>query len=308
MYDRQLSQIIDQAFLRIAAETAQASPFMAREISAWMNTMHHKGPADYFKHPFSFPMLLLPWWAEKAIRPSPDTAFQADLAHSTINGYYYIRLIDNLMDGHATVEMDLLPSLGYFHTQFQAAYQRHFEHDHPFWEFFKTAWFHSAAATMKDSSLTDLDQDQFVQVAARKTYAARIPVAAVCYKCERIDLIPAWSQFLDSFGCWHQMWNDILGWYGDGRNQNQTYFLSEVARRKHPTESVTEWVIKGGFDWGIQLLKEWMAESQRLASGLGSEDLAVYLGERETMLLEQAERLATGLRGLAELLDLPSQR
>jgi hypothetical protein len=104
------------------------------------------------------------------------------------------------------------------------------------------------------------------------------------------------------------MWNDLYGFHKDGRCQNQTYFRSEAARRKHATESVTEWVIRDGFDWGIQLLQKWMAESQRLARGLGSQDLQVYLEAREKLLLEQAGRLATGLRGLAELLDLPSQR
>ena len=185
---REILEIVDSVFRAHGNQKVVMPSKITLDMSNlgvpnWMNAMHQEGPANYFKHTLSFPMLLLPWWAEKTIRPRPDTAFQADIVHSTINGYYFIRLIDNLMDGHATVEMDLLPALGYFHTQFQAAYQWHFEHDHPFWEFFKTAWFHSAAVTMKDSSLTDLDQDQFVQVAARKTYAARIPLAAVCYKC-----------------------------------------------------------------------------------------------------------------------------
>ncbi len=307
MYDEQLSQIIDRAFLRIAAEIEQASPFMAREVSSWMSDLHQGGPAGYFKHPLAFPMLLLPWWAEKTLCRNPDTAFQADLVYSTVNGYYYIRLIDNLMDGHATVELQLLPALGFFHTQFQAAYQRHFEHQHPFWEFFKTVWFRSATVTMKDASLSDLTQDQFRQITARKTCAVEIPVAAVCHRNERPDLIPSWTRFLESVGCWHQMWNDILDWRRDLRSQTPTYFLSEAERQKYSTESVTEWVVKRGFAWGMELVQKWMAESKRLASGLDSKDLAVYLDKRETMLSEQAERIADGLHSVAHLLDLLNQ-
>ena len=64
--------------------------------------------ADYFCKPHAFPMLQLPWWLERTLRPAPDLALQRDLARSTMCGYYYIRMIDNVMDGHATVEPGLL--------------------------------------------------------------------------------------------------------------------------------------------------------------------------------------------------------
>lgn len=307
MVDRELDRIIDAALARIQTEMKLAAPYLAQQVSGWMRDLGKGSPQDYFKHPLGFPMLRFPWWLEKTLHASPDTTFQADLIYSTINGYYYIRLIDNLMDGHATVELKLLPALAFFHTQFQAAYQRHFDHRHPFWECYERVWFQSAEATIKDANLEDLDLDQFLQVAAKKTCAATIPVTAVCHKYEHEDLIAPWSQFLDLFGRWHQMWNDVFTWRRDIDNGSRTYFLSEAERRRQSTESVAEWVFRRGFAWGVEVLLAWMAELRSMARGLNSKDLAAYLDQREAMLLAQNEQAAADINSAKKLLDILSE-
>jgi hypothetical protein len=307
MYDQELSSIVDATFSRIQAEMEQTAPFMAKRVHDWVTDLYGAKPEARFKHPIAFPMLLFPWWLEKTVHQHPDTAFQADLVYSTVNGYYFIRLIDNLMDGHATDELKLLPALGFFHTQFQAAYQRHFDDGHPFWGFFERVWFQSAEVTIRDADLADLTREQFIRVAAKKTCAAQIPMAAVCYRYERQDLIAAWSRFLDLFGRWHQMWNDVFTWRRDIQNGTRTYFVSEAYRRKGATQSASEWVIWEGLDWGIDLLQEWMDDLRAVARHLRSEDLADYLAEREAMLAEQREQVAAGLQSAAELLGLLEQ-
>lgn len=307
MYDQELSRIIDAALARIQADMVQAAPFMAQQVSSWMRALGNGSPQSYFKHPLGFPMLLLPWWVEKTLHASPETAFQADLVYSTISGYYHIRLIDNLMDGHATVELKLLPALAFFHTQFQAAYQRHFDHHHPFWEFFERVWFQSAEVTIEDARLEDLDLEQFMRIAAKKTCAAKIPVAAVCYRYEHQDLIGPWSQFLDLFGRWHQMWNDLFTWRKDIENGTRTYFLSEADRRKSSNQSVTEWVIGEGLVWGIELLQTWMGDLRSASKDLRSAELAVYLDERASMLAARREKVEAGLQSAAMLLELLEQ-
>lgn len=307
MYDQRLSLIVDAALLRLVSRMELYAPQMARQVSRWMSDLCQGSPEDYFKHPLGFPMLLFPWWLEKTLQQNPDTAFQADSVYSTINGYYHIRLIDNLMDRHATVELTLLPALGFFHSQFQTPYQRYFDHRHPFWGFFERVWFRSAEVTIRDARLTDLTQDDFSRVAAKKTCAAKIPVAAVCYKYGREDLIAPWSQFLDAFGRWHQMWNDVIGWRSDLKNQTRTFFLSEADRRRGSDEPVTEWVIRRGFDWGIGTCRTWMDKLREQAVGLKSKDLEVYLEEREGLLLEQEEQMAEGLQSAVQLLDLLGQ-
>ena len=303
MYDPELSHIIDEAVARLYASMTEAAPFMAPQVFAWMRDAGREivEPAERFKHPDSFPMLLLPWWLEGTLQPRPDPAFQADLVYSTLNGYLFIRLIDNVMDGHATVEPRLLPALGFFHTQFQAPYQRHFQAEHPFWAFFASTWFASAEATVRDAGLAELDRELFVQVAAQKTCAAKIPLAAVCYRFARPHLLAPWSQFVDRFGCWHQMLNDLFDWRRDLEHRTQTYFLSEADRRKGPGESVAGWVIREGFEWGIELLQTWMAELKALAHTLDSSALTAYLATREAMLLERKELVSAGLPSLLNL-------
>jgi hypothetical protein len=303
MYDPELSAIVDAAFARFDAGLEQAAPFMAPRVLAWMQDAGRETaePADRFKHPASFPMLLLPWWLESTLRSRPDPAFQEDLVFSTINGYLFIRLIDNVMDGHATVEPRLLPALGLFHTQFQTPYQRYFCHEHPFWAFFTDTWFASADITVQDAGAVDLDSQQFEWVAARKTCAVKIPLAAVCYHLARPDLIAPWSQLVDRFGCWHQMLNDLFDWRRDMQHDTPTYVLSEASRRKGPAESVAGWIMREGFEWGMDQLQAWMVELKALARGLDSPALAAYLETREVTLLEQAQQVRAGFENMRRL-------
>ncbi len=307
MVEPQLSQIITAAVARLQTEMSQAAPYLAGQVEPWLRQLAGNGqPADYFKHPLAFPALLLPWWLEQTIHPQPDPVFQADLAYSTINGYYYIRLIDNLMDGHATVELALLPALGFFHSQFQLVYQGYFAADQPFWDFFTTTWFRSAEATMQDAGLTDFDEATFKEVAAQKVCAAKIPLAAVCYRFDRPELIAPWSQLVDQVGGWHQFLNDLMSWYRDHTRHTRTYFLSEAERRRAGHEPVVSWVAREGFDWAMGRLQAWLAEVQRLALELNSPPLDAYLAERGRMLQQQQAEVAEGLRHLLKLLNLDS--
>jgi hypothetical protein len=304
MYDPSLSKLITAAMARLQADLAQSAPFMAGPVSAWMKHLAGAGePADYFQHPLAFPALLLPWWLEQSLTPSSSLLFQADLAYSTINGYYAIRLMDNLMDGQATVELNLLPALHFFETQFQAAYRPYFAGDHPFWTYFAAIWFHSADVTMHDAALSDIDLAQFEQIAAQKTCAAKIPLAAVCYRYNSPQLIEAWANLVDGLGGWHQFLNDLFDWQRDDRRGGCTYFLSQAARQRRPDESVAGWVIREGFEWGIGQLQGWMAALKKQAARLDSPPLLAYLETRDLMLHQQVKAVRPGLQNLARLLD-----
>lgn len=279
-----------------------SSPVLALQASQWMHDLAGEAtPEEYFTHPWCFPMLLVPWWAEQTLRSHPDPTFQEDLVFSTLSGYFYVRLVDDLMDGHPTGERSLLPALGVFHTNFQLPYQRYFPDGHPFWKVFTDSWFRSAEATLIDSGLPQIDRAHFVHASARKTGAARIPVAAVCHRYDRAGLVQPWSEFLDTFGCWHQMWNDLFDWPRDLRSGTVTYFLSEAGRRRRGGESVAEWVAREGSSWGIEALDEWMAEAKNLALPFDCPALLEYLALREEMVRQQAADVGGGLESAAQL-------
>lgn len=299
MYDEPLSDLLAASLTRLQTEMQRVAPFMAQQVSGWIGQLSgtHR-PEDYFKHPASFPLLLFPWWLEKTLRPQPDLAFHADLVYSTMNGYYYFRLLDNLMDGHGSQEIKILPAASFFHLQSQSVYQRYFEPDHPFWDFFARVLFGSAESTMQDAGLDELTLTQFQAVTSHKVCGGKLPVGAICYRYDCPHLIEPWSRFFDAFGAWHQMRNDVLDWNKDLTHHTCTYFLSEANRRRRADEPVAAWVAREGFQWGSDILGAWLADLKTLAASLHSPDLEAYLAEREAMMMKQTGDVLAGLRSL----------
>jgi hypothetical protein len=306
VYSPALTTLLDQALIRLDEDLGTAMPGIVSQIIAWTEQLAvGSSRRHYFQHPVAFPSLLLPWWVGHRIlspNQAADLNMYADLVYSTINGYYFIRLIDNLMDAHTTVERQLLPALGFFHTQFQSTYQLIFSADHPFWPVFRQIWFLSAETAMRDAQLKIIDLETFRRISAQKVCAAKIPIAAVCYHYGRIDLLASWGRFVDLFGCWHQMFNDIFDWHKDSSNQTVTYFLSEAVRRRRPGETVAAWVAREGFAWGVTVLQAWMEELHRAAKDLGCPSLTDYLRLRQTDLEQRVRAVQPGLQTVTRLL------
>ncbi|MEX1021332.1 MAG: hypothetical protein WDZ49_16850 [Litorilinea sp.] len=282
----------------------QDGPFMAQQAASWFTQLAGTArPADYFLHPLAFPMLLLPWCMEQTLRDAPDADFQANLIYSSINGYYFIRMIDNVMDGHGETERQQLPMLGVFHSQFHAVYQQYFESQHPFWGHFHQIGIQSAESALRDAALSDIDSNAFATIAGRKVIGGKIPLAAVAYRYQRPDLFQKWQPFYDQLGCWHQMYNDLFGWIKDLQNETPTYFLCEGRRRKPPAQSMAAWVIHEGFDWGMQYLENGMGELLDLAQQLHSRELVDYLHTRRRLMVSQTAQITRAFQSLEPLLD-----
>ena len=305
LYDPVLSSLIHEALLRCRADMAQNAPFLAERVSEWWNRLsQNHGPEASFKHPGSFPMLLLPWYLARSLRAEPEREFELDVIRSTVNGYYYIRLIDNVMDREATLELQILPAAGFFHLRFAEAYRMYFEHGHPFWTSFDAAFSEAVDATVRDAFLTRIDEAAFREISGRKFAAARIPIAAVCHRYGRPDLLPRWELFLTGLGRWCQMRNDLFDWEKDDRLQHRTYLLSEAELRRTPEEPLVFWLAREGFDWGIETLLQWMSELRACAENLECPQVLAYLRFREEYLERQAEEAREGLRFLARLLEV----
>lgn len=247
----------------------------------------------------AFPLLLLPWWLDASVG-EPDHSLHRDLSASSISGYLYIRLIDNLMDGDAPADVGVLPALSILHTRFTDPYHQRFAPSHPFWDEFRAVWFETAEVTLRDSVLASIEREEFEAISARKTGAAKIPLAAVAHSVNRPDVLPEWYRLVDRIGCWHQMLNDLFGWQKDLRNGSITYLLSE-GHRMAPPRSLEEWFAGEGFDWAMDQLDGWMAELADLGERLGSPEVIDYLDKRHALLHDQAARVRSGLRALTEL-------
>jgi hypothetical protein len=302
LLDPTLRTLTEAACHRLHADLTRAAPHLAERVAAWgLRLAQSAEAADYFTRPQGFPLLYLPWWLEQTLAPQPDLAFQRDLIYSDINGYYFIRLMDNVMDGHGTAELKLMPAMAFFHAQFHAAYFRHLSATHPFWDYFNAQWFHSAEVTALDAHLDEVDWPAFEHLAGQKVCAGKIPLAAVCYRHNQQARLPAWELFFDRLGQWHQFFNDLFDWNKDLAFGTRTYFLGEAAKRKHPRETVAEWVVRTGFEWGLQTLYTWLREIRGLAAPLGSAPLLAYLDLREHLLREQSAGLRDDLARLTRL-------
>jgi hypothetical protein len=302
MYDPSLKSLVVDSIVRLNRELERSCPHMAPAVSAWIRGRSDTPePADYYTHPNAFPTLLFPWWIGKSFEDAPAVAFQGDVIYSTVNGYYFVRILDNLLDGNATIELKILPASIFFHTNFLSSYYRHFPASHEFWKYGHGISFATADAIFKDATLGEVDFAMFKRISAQKTGAARIPIAAACHYYQRPDLIPGWFTMSELFSSWSQMFDDIFDCFSDSAAGTQTYFITEGERRKRVDETLVEWVAREGLDWGAGLLHAWMAEMTALAMKLNSDALLVYLDGRLKLFEERRAEIQDGLRSIAAL-------
>lgn len=301
-YEPKLRELLDHGHSRIESDLHRSAPFLGQLVSDWMTRLSPTGDArDYLCQPRMFPTLLLPWWMAKSFDLELDIAFQADVIYSSLNGYYHIRLLDNLMDGHGSTELQILPAAAFFHTQFQLAYQRYFEASHPFWEVFQGEWFSSAEAVAREVSLECIGIPEFEQVSIKKVCAVKITLAATAYRYGRIDQMTLWWQFAEALAGWAQMMDDLFDWHQDLQHGKVSYFLSRAQQTKEAGESVESWVLREGFNSGICELQQGVPELRRIARQLKSPEVESYLDAREELLAEDADRIGAGLSTLREI-------
>lgn len=256
---------------------------------------------DYLTQPKMFPTLLLPWWMAKSLDLQLDTAFHADILYSSLNGYYHIRLLDNLMDGHGSTELKILPAAAFFHTQFQFAYQAWFEAHHPFWKIFQDEWFSSAEAVAREIDLEHLGVPEFEQISVKKVCAVKIPLAATAYHYSQAGQLPRWSRFAEALAGWAQMMDDVFDWHQDLRHRKSSFFLSLAGQSRDPGESIESWVVREGFNLGVENLQSRFPQLRQMARQLDSPDAERYVDVRERMLEEDAARVGAGLSTLLEI-------
>jgi hypothetical protein len=303
MHDTELSRAIQESVARAKQEMTARAPHMAERAWRWIATLcPGQPPQSYFDAEWGYPLFLLPWWLGEMLDPDPDPGFRRDLVYSTVNGYYFIRLLDDVMDADAAADAALLPCAAFFHSRFQAPYQRHFDARHPFWDDWDRQWLAGHEAALRDHHLTSVDRDTFEKVCAAKTAAAKIPVFAVCHHHGRADLIPDWDAYCDLLGRYVQMADDLFDWLGDATTERQTtYLLSEADRRRHPHESRSEWMVREGLEWATRECLRWLSELEAGAERLACAPLVRLVTTRRVALLDEVEATRDSLERLMPL-------
>jgi len=302
LWDSQFLVLVRSVFARIQSELLQnQQSFLGALVPSWINRLSGSSlPEDYYLKPRSAPLLLLPWHLDRALSATPDDAFQCDLMYASINKYYSVRLVDDVMDGHGA-DPALLPMSSVWDARFQSTYARHFPPDHPFWTYFHETLLRMAVVVTEERRLSNIDLSIFLDFSAAKSCGATIALLAVCYRRDRLEAFPAWLRFWEVFAKWNQMRDDLLDWHRDLRAGLPSYFLCEGQRRKATDESLESWYVREGFAWASQLLAEWTRELVQQAAALGSADVERYVGFRADDHNRQIAEMATGVESLASL-------
>lgn len=293
---------IDEALARLRVELRRALPAVAPRAGEWLDgAPDGAGVAERIRHPRFLPVFELPRWVERSLRGRIDARLQRDLLWSTLNGYLFVRLVDDAVDRHDPRSRDALPAAAFFHSEFERPLHARFPGGHPFWRVFRDTWFASHDAAAREASLEKIDRESFEAVSARKLLAAKIPVAAVCHVRGAARKFGRWSRFCDRLAIFHQLADDLSDWRQDLEEGRGSFLLSESARRRRRGESVAEWVCRAGFAWAVAELRVESEKLARAAAALDSGDAERYVLRRTDELARWVARTSPGLRALARL-------
>jgi hypothetical protein len=300
-FDDEVLHIAGGAVVRMQERLSRFTPGLAVEVGSWLAELSRTGNArDYFLGGRSV-LILLPRFLREACAASPDSAFESDIAYSTISAYYFVRLVDDVVDRAPAARPLLLPMSGVFHAEFQSTFARHFPAESAFWQHFYHFWFKMAEATVEQAGLSYLSLADFLRISAAKSGGAKIPLAAVCEYYGRPDLLQSWCDFFDAYAAWNQMQDDVFDWFSDRVQGSMTYFLSEARRRSQPGESVASWVLREGIEWGYNHAAMQMRELRGSAIKLGSDDLVRLIDNRQMEVARIWTSLRPQLPALAKL-------
>ena len=106
------------------------------------------------------------------------------------------------------------------------------------------------------------------------------------------------------------MEDDLFDWHDDLRHGKTSYFLTEANRRKG-FDTVDAWVIREGFQQGLETLQRELSALRDLAQPLNSPAVARYLELRVSMLEGQKTRIGQAfqvLEAVANATEQPAAR
>lgn len=304
-YDPDLENIVIRAAARLENYVEKHSPFLGEIFSNWIRKLSENIRSEtYFTHPQGFPLIVFPWLLKKTYTKTTDTDFHETLVYSSMSGYYFIRIVDNIMDEMESKYTKFLPLAGLLHNQFQHPYGKYFAHGHPFWGIFEKYWSKTAESAIKDSALSRITFDDFRDISSKKVCAGKIPLYAVAFRAGHSEIPEQWHKLFDLFSMWHQMNNDFTDWNRDMKKNRNTYILSEAARRKNENENIALWMCREGAAHIIELMRGWMNEMIDLSTRMNCPELEAYLRGRGAIFAAASDDILAGIQQLQKIINL----
>lgn len=301
-YDAELLALVRAGEERLVAALRRDTPALAARLLPWLESLSATGRlADYFTHPRRFPMLLLPWWVAEAAGTRGDRRFHGDVVYSTMSAYYYVRLIDDVVDARGSPGLELLPAAAFLHTECLTPYLSWFAGDSPFWTYYREIWMRATDAAADDVAAPVVDLESFADRAVRRIGPATIPMAAVCLRAGRPDLLEPWSGFVRDLCRVEQLLDDFTDWRHDAERGLGNLLLAEGARRARAGEPVEAWVLRDGLLWALATAREWATALRGRADALGSAAAERHLAGRLALIAEAEAEVGPGVAAYRRL-------
>lgn len=291
-----LDIVVADAVDRLFTEAIALMPQVGPDLVAWCRALAGgRSPSEYFLHPKAFPTVHLGNWAIEAIGGAAP-ALRDDIVRSTVAGYFFIRMIDDVTDDGSPSATRLLPTAGFLHHAFEHPYHLWFPHDHPFWRVFAECWSRSAEASSADLSSDAIDEARFLEVSSAKVIGALIPVSAVFHARCATGAPAQWTALVALLARYHQLSNDLAGWQGDLAAGRNTWLLSRG--RASGAETILDWWIDEGLTWAQAQRSAWLHELVAQAATAGSPGLLAWVRQRAEEDLAADEVIRSGLPAL----------
>jgi hypothetical protein len=282
-FDPGLQELISTGLQRFDAGFRAALPRTAPKLLKFLRGVPTR--PEQILSVRAFPHFVLPYWISPVEERTADAEFQIDILCSTINGYYSIRMCDNIADNDSPRTLRrFAPCAAYFDSEFIRPYIKYFPAPNEIWNYFFRFWAQQAEASSADSLLDDVDESVFASLSSKKFTATKIPVSAIEFRYQSLGAsFERWLRFIDCLGDFSQFNNDFFDWHHDAKHGIKTYILCE-SRRRAPGDSVATWFLKEGFDWGAAELKKRFGTVKREAEALGNKDLLDWTITRDFAL------------------------
>ena len=288
MADDRFDSYIAAGAERLEASLGAEAPALAMGGLAWLRSLTRTGRlADYFRHPNRFPVLRLPWWAVESAAAEPSCErpdLVGDITYGSMAGYYYIRLIDDLVDHDPGVSLDLLPLAAFFHTEFHGIYHRHFPPDSEFWPVFRTRWLRLADAMVARIEPGADPAESLLRRATATIGAVVIPLRALTLGFGVPERFPRWEPVVLELARIEQLIDDLVDWQVDLERDLPNLLLVEGVRRARHGEPVAAWVVREGYGWGLEAAGNRISALHEAAAAFDSPSLLEFLALRQAFL------------------------
>ncbi len=287
--------VLEAALERLGARLSQTRALQAL-VTPWLQSNR-----DRIHHPGFVPIFALPRWVQEALSGQVVEQWDDELTYSTLCGYLFIRLVDDIVDEQNDAAPRAALALGILDYEFQRPYRELFGVGHEFWRRFERDWAWSLDMTAEDLAARITDREHFERVAAGKLGATRIPVAAACQLAGRDDAVGQWLELCDAISRLYQFADDLTDWQSDFAAGRNSWLLSEAEARRDAGETLSAWMLQSGYDWAFQRLDEWAEEATAAAETVGSVAAQVHVSAFKQGLIRKLEELRPTLSRLAAL-------